>query len=72
MSAPLHIRSNRTVLVGSEEDTRMRTVPLGITHFRSPIAGDLHRHGDEIVPLKSSGKVTAERLDLDASIGDVR
>ncbi|MCC6765916.1 MAG: SCO family protein [Deltaproteobacteria bacterium] len=66
-----HTRPNWTFLVGSEEDTRMLSMLLGIKYSRNPISGDI-MHDNKIVMLNGAGEVTKELLGLDASIEDFR
>ncbi|MCC6846965.1 MAG: SCO family protein [Deltaproteobacteria bacterium] len=66
-----HTRANWTFLVGSEEDTRMLAMLLGIKYSRNPISGDI-MHDNKIVLLNGEGEVAKELLGLDASIEDFR
>ncbi len=60
---------NWTFLVGSEDDTRMLAMLLGIKYSRNPISGDI-MHDNKIVLLDADGEVVKELLGLDASIED--
>ena len=64
-------KPNWTFLVGSEEDTRMLAMLLGIKYARNPISGDI-MHDNKIVLLNGDGEVTKELLGLDAPIEDFR
>lgn len=66
-----HTRPNWTFLVGSEEDTRMLAMLIGIKYSRNPISGDI-MHDNKIVLLNGAGEVTKELLGLDAPIEDFR
>lgn len=66
-----HTLPNWTFLVGSEEDTRMLAMLLGIKYSRNPISGDI-MHDNKIVLLDGAGAITKELLGLDASIEDFR
>ena len=66
-----HSNANWTFLVGSEEDTRMLAMVLGIKYSRNPATGDI-MHDNKIVLLNGAGEVTKELLGLDASIEDFR
>lgn len=66
-----HSNANWTFLVGSEEDTRMLAMLLGIKYSRNPISGDI-MHDNKIVLLDGAGAITKELLGLDASIEDFR
>lgn len=62
-----HTRPNWTFLVGSEEDTRMLAMLLGIKYARNPLSGDI-MHDNKIVLLNDTGEITKELRGLDASI----
>ena len=66
-----HQNPNWTFLVGSEEDTRMLAMLLGIKYSRNPETGDI-MHDNKIVLLNGSGEISKELLGLDASIEDFR
>jgi protein SCO1 len=66
-----HPNTNWTFLVGSEDDTRMLAMLLGIKYARNPISGDI-MHDNKIVLLDGAGEVTKELLGLDAPIEDFR
>jgi protein SCO1/2 len=66
-----HQNNNWTFLVGSEDDTRMLAMLLGIKYSRNPISGDI-MHDNKIVLLNGAGEVTKELLGLDAPIEDFR
>lgn len=63
------LRPNWTFLVGSEDDTRMLAMLLGIKYARNPISGDI-MHDNAIVLLGPDGAVTKTLLGLDAPIDD--
>ena len=63
--------ANWTFLVGSEDDTRMLAMLLGIKYARNPISGDI-MHDNKIVLLDAAGEITKELLGLDAPIEDFR
>ena len=65
------LNPNWTFLVGSEEDTRMLAMLLGIKYSRNPTSGNI-MHDNKIVLLNGAGEVTKELLGLDASIEDFR
>jgi protein SCO1/2 len=64
-------KPNWTFLVGSEEDTRMLAMLLGIKYARNPLSGDI-MHDNKIVLLNGDGVVTKELVGLDAPIEDFR
>lgn len=66
-----HENPNWTFLVGSEEDTRMLAMLLGIKYSRNPDTGDI-MHDNKIVLLNGAGEITKELLGLDASLEDFR
>ena len=66
-----HTNPNWTFLVGSEEDTRMLAMLLGIKYSRNPVSGDI-MHDNKIVLLNGAGEVTKQLLGLNASIEDFR
>lgn len=66
-----HTNENWTFLVGSEEDTRMLAMLLGIKYSRNPVTGDI-MHDNKIVLLNGAGEITKELVGLDASIEDFR
>jgi protein SCO1/2 len=66
-----HTNPNWTFLVGSEDDTRMLAMLLGIKYSRNPISGDI-MHDNKIVLLDGDGEVVKELLGLNASIEDFR
>jgi len=66
-----HTNPNWTFLVGSEDDTRMLAMLLGIKYSRNPASGDI-MHDNKIVLLDGDGEVVKELLGLDASIEDFR
>jgi protein SCO1/2 len=66
-----HLNPNWTFLVGSEGDTRMLAMLLGIKYSRNPDTGDI-MHDNKIVLLNGAGEITEELLGLDASLEDFR
>jgi len=66
-----HTNPNWTFLVGSEDDTRMLAMLLGIKYSRNPVSGDI-MHDNKIVLLDAAGNVTKELLGLNAAIEDFR
>lgn len=66
-----HTNENWTFLVGSEEDTRMLAMLLGIKYSRNPVTGDI-MHDNKIVLLNGTGEITKELVGLDASLEDFR
>ncbi len=66
-----HTNPNWTFLVGSEEDTRMLAMLLGIKYSRNPVSGDI-MHDNKIVLLDGAGEITKELVGLDAPIEDFR